>query len=106
MSTSEKPTIYADALKGQPSKSKYDKEKQSEPDQPNYENKYEANKQHVSESYQVDRQRMIPTSKFFIPRHPIFFYGYCFSCGKFGHKDVSCRTFKHNINVGIRFNKP
>jgi hypothetical protein len=44
----------------------------------------------------LDRQRTIPTSKFFIPRHPNFFYGYCFSCGNFGHKVVSCRTFRHN----------
>jgi hypothetical protein len=92
MSTSEKPTSYANALKGnnsQPNKSKDEKKKQSELDQPNY----EARKQHVPESYQVGRQRTIPTSKFFIPRHPNFFYGYCFSCGNFGHKVVSCRTF-------------
>jgi hypothetical protein len=109
MSTSEKPTRYINSLKGnntQPKKSKDDKKKQSELDQPNYAKKYEARKQYVLESYQDDKQIMIPTSKFFIPRHPIFFYGYSFSCGNFGHKVVSCRTFRHNINVGMRFNKP
>lgn len=107
MSTSEKPTSYANALKGnnnQPNKSKDDKKKQSELDQLNYANKYEARKQHVPESYQAGRQRTIPTNKFFIPRHPNFFYGYFFSFGNFGHKAVSCR--KLNRNVRMRFNKP
>jgi hypothetical protein len=60
----------------------------------------------VHESYRVDKKRPIPTIKFFIPRHPIFFYGYSFSCDKFGHKVVSCRDFRHNKNLGMRFNKP
>ena len=48
MSTSEKPTSYANSIKGknsQPNKSKDDKRKQSKIDQLNYENKYEARKQ-------------------------------------------------------------
>jgi hypothetical protein len=109
MSTNEKPTSYANDLKGnnnQCNKSKDDKKKQSELDHPNYAKKYEARKQQVPESYQAGRQRMIPTSKFFIPRHPNFFYGYYLSCGNFGHKVVSCRTFRHNRNIGMRFNKP
>jgi hypothetical protein len=80
MSTSEKPTTYENALKGnnnQPKKSKYDEKKQSEFYQPNYANKYESGKQQVTKSYQTDRQRMIPTSKFINPRNPNFFYGYC-----------------------------
>jgi hypothetical protein len=74
MSTSEKPTSYAHALKGnksQPNKSKGEKKKQLELDQPNYANKYEARKQHVSGSYQVGKQTPIPPSKFF-QRHPNF----------------------------------
>ena len=66
MPTSEKPTSYTNDLKGQLNESKYNKKKQQKMDQPNY----EARKQHVPESYQPDRQRMIPTSKFFIPRNP------------------------------------
>jgi hypothetical protein len=59
----------------------------------------------VLESYQFGEQRPITTSKFFIPRHLNFFYGYCFSCEKFGHKAVSCRIFRHKRNVRTRFNK-
>jgi hypothetical protein len=60
----------------------------------------------VPESYQADKQRTIPTSNFFIPRHLNFFYGYFFSCGNFGNKVVSYMTFRHNINVEMRFIKP
>jgi hypothetical protein len=76
MSTTEKPTSYANALKGnnnQPNKSENEKKKQSELDHPNHANKYEARKQQTPESYQVGRQRPIPSSKFFIPRNPNFF---------------------------------
>ena len=58
MSTSEKPTSYSNALKGknnQPNKSKDEKKKQSELDQPNYAKKYEARKQHMLEFYQVGK---------------------------------------------------
>jgi hypothetical protein len=80
MTTNEKPTSYANALKGK--------------------------KQQVPESYQVGRQILIPTSKFFIPRHPNSFYGYCFSWENFGHKFVSCIVFRYNRSIGKRFNKP
>jgi hypothetical protein len=60
----------------------------------------------VPGSYQVGRQRLVPTSNFLIPRHPNFFYGYCFSFGNFGHKVVNCRNLRNNINIGMRFNKP
>jgi len=63
MTTNEKPTSYANALKGnnsQPNKSKDDKKKQSELDQLKYANKYEARKQQVPGSYQAGRQRTIP----------------------------------------------
>jgi hypothetical protein len=86
ISTNVKPTSYANALKGnnnQPNKSKVEKKKHLELDQPNYANKHEARKQQVSESYQVGRQRPIPTSKFFIPRHPNFFHGYFFFMWQF-----------------------
>ena len=74
MTSSEKPTSYANALKGnnsQPNQAKDKKKKQSDLNQPNYEER----NQKVLESYQVGRQRPIPTSKFFIPRHPNFFFG-------------------------------
>jgi hypothetical protein len=103
-STSGKATSYANALKGNNSQSnneKYEKKRQFELNHPYY----EARKQHESEYYQVGRQRSIPTSKFFIPRHPNFFYGYCFSCGNFGHKVVSCILFRYNRNVRTRLNK-
>jgi hypothetical protein len=107
MSTSENSTSYENDPKGnnsQPNKSKEDKKKKWELDQPNYEKKHEARKQHIPESYQDGKQRTIPTSKIFIPRNPIFFHGYCFSSGNFGHKTMSYRMF--NKNVGMRFNKP
>jgi hypothetical protein len=75
-------------------------------DHPNHANKYEARKKQTPEFYQVRRQREIPSSKFFIPRHPNFFYGFFFSCGNLGHKVVICNTFIYNINIGMRFNKP
>ena len=78
MSTNDKPTSYANALKGnnsQPNKSGNEKKKLSELDQPNHANKYEARKQQTPKSYQVGRQRPIPSSNLFIPRHPNFFYG-------------------------------
>jgi hypothetical protein len=109
MSITKKPTNYSNALKGnnnQPNKSENEKKKQLELDQPNHAKKYEARKQQTHESYQFGKQRPIPSSNFFIPRHPKFFYGYCFSCGNFGHKAASCRTFRYNKNVGMRFNKP
>jgi hypothetical protein len=81
------------------------KKKNSEQYHENYADKYEARKQQVPKSYQVGRQRPIPTSKF-LQRNPKFFYGYFFSCGNFGHKVVSCRTFRHNMNIRIGFNKP
>jgi hypothetical protein len=109
MSTTENPTSYVNSFKGnnsQPNKSGNENNKQPELDHPNHANKYEARKQHTPKFYQVRRQREIPSSKFFIPRHPKFFYGFVFSCGNLGHKVVICNTFIYNINIGMRFNKP
>ena len=43
---------------------------------------------------------------FFIPRNPNFFYGYCFSCGNFGHRAISSRFIRYNKSIGNRFKKP
>jgi hypothetical protein len=103
-STGGKATSYANVLKGNNYKQKnekYEKKRQFELNQPYY----EAIKQHQFEYYQVGRQRSIPTSKFFIPRHPNFFYGYCFSCGDFGRRVVSCKIFRYYKNVRTRSDK-
>jgi hypothetical protein len=109
MSTIEKTKNYVNALKrnnNQPNKSENEKKKHSKLDCPNHANKYETRMQQMLESYQFGKQSPTPSSKLFIPRHPNFFYGYCFYCGNFGHKVVSCRTFRYNRNVGMILNKP
>jgi hypothetical protein len=109
MSTTKNPTSYGNVLKGNniyPNKSRSENKKQPKLNQSNHANKYETWKQQMPESYQTNRQRLIPSSKFLIPRNPNFFYGYFFSCDNFGHKAMNCRTFRYNINIGMRFNKP
>jgi len=105
MIVSEKTTTYENSLKENNShcnQAKYENKKQSELNHPNY----EARKQQVPEYYQVGKQSLIPTSKFFIPRNPNFFYGYCFSCGNFGHRAISSRFIRYNKSIGNRFKKP
>jgi hypothetical protein len=109
MLTTEKPTSYGNVLKGYniyPNKSISENKKQPKLNPSNHANKYETWKQQMLESYQTNRQRLIPSSKFLIPRNPNFFYEYFFSCDNFGHKAMNCRTFRYNRNIGMRFNKP
>ena len=42
-------------------------------------------------------QLTTPQRRSFTPRYVNFFYGHCFYCTNFGHKDVDCRDYKRNV---------
>ena len=40
---------------------------------------------------------------------PTYFYGYCYSCGKFGHEDVECHMYprnEYNSRTSIKYEPP
>ena len=50
--------------------------------------------------------RWIPPRRTFDPRYKNTFFGYCFSCNRFGHKAINCRTYGENTsarNKGMGF---
>ena len=57
---------------------------------------------------QEQPQKTIPRQKFPSSYQHIF-YGYCYSCGKFGHKAVECRTYprnEYNSRGSVKYEPP
>jgi hypothetical protein len=57
-------------------------------------NKREDHNQPMHELKRTTSQRIS-----FTPSYQSFFYVYCFTCNKFGHKAVDCRTYGKNVQA-------
>ena len=57
----------------------------------------------IEQNSQAHPWKMIPRRRF-SSRYQHIFHGYCYSCGKFGHKAVECHTYPMNqYNSRISF---
>ena len=70
----KKPRRYAEVVKDY----KNEEEIERQPEQP------------VSEEGPAERSDLRKSPPPYIPRYGYFFYGHCFTCGRFGHKAVNC----------------
>ena len=58
----------------------------------------------IGQDSQAHPWKTIPQRRF-SSRYQHIFHGYCYSCGKFGHKDVECHTYPRNQYKSKRFFK-
>ena len=82
----KKPRRYAEVVKD----SKNEEEIERQPEQP------------VLEKGPAERSDHRKAPPPYIPRYGYFFYGHCFTCGRFGHKAVNCfqrRNFETRNNL-------
>ena len=82
----EKPRSYAEVVKD----STNEEGIECQPEQP------------IPKEGPTERQDLRRTTPSFVPRYGHFFYGYCFTCGRFGHKIVNCfqrRKLKQGITL-------
>ena len=80
----EKPRSYAKVVKDSPN----EEEIECQPEQP------------IPKEGPTKRQDIRRTTPSFVSRYGHFFNGYCFTCGKFGHKVVNCFQ-RRNLKQGI-----
>ena len=62
----------------------------------------------IGQDSQEQPWKTIPRRKF-PSRYQHIFYGYCYSCGKFGHKAVECRTYprnEYNSRRSVKYEPP
>ena len=82
----KKPRRYAEVVKDY----KNEEEIEHQPEQP------------VSEEGPTERSDLKKAPPPYIPRYGYYFYGHCFTCGRFGHKAVNCfqrRNFETRNNL-------
>ena len=86
----KKPRSYAEVVKD----SKNEEEIERQPKQP------------LSKGGPAERPDLRRAPPSYVPKYGYFFYGHCFTCGRFGHKVVNCfkRTFKtRNNHASLRW---
>ena len=62
----------------------------------------------IGQDLQEKPWKTIPRRKF-PSRYQHIFYGYCYSCGKFGHKAVECHTYprnEYNSRRSVKYEPP
>ena len=62
----------------------------------------------IGQDSQEQPWKTIPRRKF-PSRYQHIFYGYRYSCGKFGHKAIECRTYlrkEHNSRSFVKYEPP